>query len=411
MSSILFLSTDGLTDQLGQSQILPYLTGLSEKGHGITIISLEKPARKTETDLLKRHLRNQGITWFPLTYHKKPPIVATLWDLFSMYKFSLRIIKTTKIQIVHCRSYLAALIGLGLKNKTHTKLLFDTRGFWIDERIEGKIWNPKNLIYEAIIRWLRVQEKRLYKNADAVVMLTEASKKYLRSQPTLNPSTTLLEVIPCCTDEVLFSPIEGADPNRIAMATKLGIAADDMIVIYHGSLGTWYKIDELFDFFVVLYKKFPSARLLVVTRDATDSLLAKLKSTGLADHTLLTFSATRAQMPTILSLAHLAVFFIKPSFSKMASSPTKLGELCFMRIPFVTNSGVGDGDELIAQTKGGIMIHEFSQLAYQNVVDQLDADFLSMKSDDALVKYFSLERGVGKYHSLYLTLTQREGYI
>ena len=43
--NILYLSYDGLTDPLGQSQILPYLAGLSEAGYTITIISFEKPDR------------------------------------------------------------------------------------------------------------------------------------------------------------------------------------------------------------------------------------------------------------------------------------------------------------------------------------------------------------------------------
>lgn len=411
MSNILFLSTDGLTDQLGQSQIIPYLIGACHKGHVVTIISLEKSSRNAEVDLLKQQLRAQGIVWYPLPYHNKPPVMSTVWDLFSMYRLSRRVVKTKSIQIIHCRSYLAALIGLRLKFKVHTKFLFDTRGFWIDERVEGKIWNPTNLIYATIIGWLRNQEKRLYKHADAVVMLTEASKQYLRKHPTLNPSTPLLEVIPCCTDGQLFVPVAKSDPDRIRLTTQLGIRSEDQLVVYHGSLGTWYKTDELIDFFVVLHKKFPAVRLLVVTRDTTDLLRMKWGTTGLPASKLMIFSALRTEIPTILSLAHLAVFFIKPSFSKMASSPTKLGELCLMQVPFITNSGVGDGDELIAQSANGMMVQEFSQKAYQKVVDRIDLDFLSGKPEHVLEKYFSLERGVEKYHSLYRTLTEHEGYI
>ena len=40
----LFISFDGLTDPLGQSQILPYLIGIS-RDYAITIISCEKKER------------------------------------------------------------------------------------------------------------------------------------------------------------------------------------------------------------------------------------------------------------------------------------------------------------------------------------------------------------------------------
>ena len=40
---VVFLSYDGITDPLGQSQILPYLFGLSSnKNYKITIVSFEK---------------------------------------------------------------------------------------------------------------------------------------------------------------------------------------------------------------------------------------------------------------------------------------------------------------------------------------------------------------------------------
>src|SRR4051794_20204501 len=45
MTSVLYITYDGLTDPLGRSQVLPYLTGLAERGHRITVLSCEKPER------------------------------------------------------------------------------------------------------------------------------------------------------------------------------------------------------------------------------------------------------------------------------------------------------------------------------------------------------------------------------
>ena len=39
---VLYLSYDGLTDPLGQSQVLPYIIGLGAKGFEFIIISFEK---------------------------------------------------------------------------------------------------------------------------------------------------------------------------------------------------------------------------------------------------------------------------------------------------------------------------------------------------------------------------------
>ena len=42
---VLYITYDGMTDPLGQSQVLPYLVGLSEKGYKFTILSFEKKER------------------------------------------------------------------------------------------------------------------------------------------------------------------------------------------------------------------------------------------------------------------------------------------------------------------------------------------------------------------------------
>ena len=42
MINTVYLSYDGLTDPLGQSQVLPYIIGIKQKGYNVTIISFEK---------------------------------------------------------------------------------------------------------------------------------------------------------------------------------------------------------------------------------------------------------------------------------------------------------------------------------------------------------------------------------
>ena len=43
--NVLYLSYDGMTDPLGQSQVLPYIIGLSKKGYKFHLVSFEKPNR------------------------------------------------------------------------------------------------------------------------------------------------------------------------------------------------------------------------------------------------------------------------------------------------------------------------------------------------------------------------------
>ena len=40
-ASILYLSYDGLTSHIGQSQIIPYIEGLAKRGHRFSVVSFE----------------------------------------------------------------------------------------------------------------------------------------------------------------------------------------------------------------------------------------------------------------------------------------------------------------------------------------------------------------------------------
>src|SRR5260370_19054087 len=81
--TVLYLSYDGLTDPLGQSQILPYLAGL--KDVGITVISFEKSERySTDKISIEAFCQANNLHWIPMPYHKWPPVLSTLFDLWRL---------------------------------------------------------------------------------------------------------------------------------------------------------------------------------------------------------------------------------------------------------------------------------------------------------------------------------------
>ena len=88
MINTLYLSYDGLTDPLGQSQILPYLFGLSKNNNcKITIVSFEKKENfSSNYQLISNKLKENKINWIPLKYSKRPPIISTIWDIYKLNK-------------------------------------------------------------------------------------------------------------------------------------------------------------------------------------------------------------------------------------------------------------------------------------------------------------------------------------
>ena len=140
----LFISYDGLTDPLGQSQILPYIAGLSKAGFKMTILSCEKEVRFEEKKAQIQNICNaNNIEWVPLLFHTWPPILAKYYDLFHLKRTARNLYLKNHYDIIHCRSYLSAEIGRELKQKFGARYLFDMRGFWVDERVDGGMWNTK----------------------------------------------------------------------------------------------------------------------------------------------------------------------------------------------------------------------------------------------------------------------------
>ena len=86
MINTLYLSYDGLTDPLGQSQVLPYIIGLKQNVKcSFIIISFEKENNfKINKKIIENILKANSISWIPLKYTKRPPIFSTIWDIYKL---------------------------------------------------------------------------------------------------------------------------------------------------------------------------------------------------------------------------------------------------------------------------------------------------------------------------------------
>lgn len=402
LKHILYLTTDGLTDPLGQSQILPYLRLLSQD-YQITVISLEKPFRIRNENPLEENVFGKSLQWIPLTYRRNPPVVGTLWNLYLMKQRAKRLCRHQTIHIVHARSYLAGIIGLSLIRNFKVKMLFDPRGLWIDERIEGHIWNMANPMYWLIVRYLRKKEFTLYREAHALVLLTEKVRTFLLQHPHLKPKTSLIKVIPCGADEAIFNQRALRVDKIERLREQLELKDEDFLLSYHGSLGTWYRIGEVIDFFCVFRSRNKYARFLLITHDDDNSFKDLWQKHRLSPDLLISVKASREEVPYYLALTNLAVFFINPVFSKLASSPTKMAEIVLMDIPFVTNARIGDVDDLIKHSEQAKIVEDFSTTSYLHAIEEILISKEPTK-ECYLKVYFSLQRGVKIYKEIYAEL-------
>ncbi len=387
----LYLTYDGLTDPLGQSQILPYIYGLQQRGYFFTIISAEKPKFfQQSSPRLHEVLHQNTIQWLPSTYHKFPPVLSTLWDLWKMYKKASGEIRTGKYGVVHARSYLPGIIAMNLKKSYRLPWIFDMRGFWADERVEGGLWNLKNPFFKLVYQYIKKQETKMLKDADHIVVLTTKAKKIIVQK--FGVDSSKVTVIPCCVDLTHFSPIKPISQKQD--------------LLYLGSLGTWYMLDEMLDFFKLYKSSFPAARFRIVTKDTINILKQLCQKKNIPFEWIEVQSLTREQVPRAIATCAHAIYFIKPGYSKLASSATKLGEILAMGIPVVSNSQIGDQEELFEKYSMGVLVNDFNKEEYSKAISILKTQFFDpTQLRVSAESYFSLENGLNSYQAVYEQLS------
>lgn len=401
---VLYLTYDGLCDPLGQSQILPYLTGLAGGEYDFHVISFEKADRPHS---LVQHIQAQcdraGIVWHPRRYTKSPPVLSSAWDLARMHRLAMRLHRIHGFAMTHCRSYLPAVVGLSLKRRYGVRFLFDMRGFWPDEKVESGAWNLSNPAFRAVYRFFKRKEAEFMAGADAIVSLTRAGITAMRDWPGRHHATTPTAVIPCSADFSLFTlPTED---ERQSVRTELGIDRAAMTVVYLGSIGGMYMLDEMMDFFRVFRTRYPGSRLLMLTPGGAETVTRSAISRGVDPADVIVRFVARDQLPRYLAAADLGLSFIRPSYAKLSSSPTKVGEYWAAGIPAVVNGRIGDMEELVQSTGGGFVIDSFDESEYNRALDHLELHAQqrarAARIRQAALPFYGLDTAVSRYRELY----------
>lgn len=410
MHPVLYISYDGMTDPLGQSQVIPYLIELSKNDLEFHIISAEKPSNfQTNKAQISALLKANNIHWHPVQYTKKPPLISTMKDIRAMKRLAITLHKTYQFKATHCRSYISAFVGMTLKKKFQVPFLFDMRGFYADERVDGGLWNQSNPVYRQVYKFFKRKEKIFMNSCDQLISLTENGKQCIASWEFEHLKTDDITVIPCCADLDHFNPEKVDSTQRRELQSSLNISDKDFVLSYLGSIGTWYLPEEMLDFFAVLLKNRPESKFLILTRDDTENMREMARKKSIPEDKLIFRPASRNEVPALISLSDVSIFFIKPVFSKKASSPTKLAELLGMGVPVICNGNVGDIDNIIETYQAGLVIREFNTATYQTIADRLP-EILQINSQhlrSVADEHFSLTVGTKSYLKAYNNLIEK----
>jgi glycosyltransferase involved in cell wall biosynthesis len=276
------------------------------------------------------------------------------------------------------------------------------RGFWADERVDGKIWNLNTLFFRVVYNYFKKKEKQFIHESNHIIALTEQSRSIINSWFVRNVQPTAITVIPCCVDLNHFNSNAISNSDKLNLRDLLNISNSTRVISYVGSIGTWYMLPEMLAFFVRWLLIYPDSIFLFISQEDPQIILREATLQGVSHDNIRINSVSRAEMPLYISISDFSLFFIKPFFSKIASSPTKLGEIMAMGVPVICNIGIGDTDMIVRASNSGLLVDQFIESAYDQVISEYHlANFDSSTTRKGAVHHFSLDEGIHRYKTVY----------
>ena len=352
----LYLCYFGLREPLVQTQVLPYLRVLAARGIGVHLLTFEpdmKRAWSTGAEQAERErLAAEGINWSSLPYHKRPSLPATLYDIAAGARAVVRLVREHDIDVIHARAHIPLAMALIAKRFTKCALIFDIRGLMAEEYADAGVWAAGSLKFRVI----KKLERTGIRNADQLVVLTEAMKSWLLKNQLRDADH--IEVIPCCVDFAGYGEVESQVGDAHAFE-----------IVYAGSVTGLYLLEEMGRFFLEVRAREPRAFLRVLTMSSAPEASARLQRAGLETKDFWVGKVSAHEVSQYLQRARIGLSFRKPTFSQIAASPTKVAEYLAAGLPVVSNAGIGDMDDLLKTESVGVVVRDFTATEFARAAE------------------------------------------
>lgn len=375
-------------EPLGESQVLNYLKKLSAT-HNVHLISFEKSVDIKNTQKFKSFKEicsSHQINWKPLRYSIFIRYISSLKNIFNLFIQAIKILITNNIHVVHIRSYMPGVAALPLKKIFKFSLVFDMRGLWADEKVDRLGWGKNQYKY----KFFKLLETKLLKESKSIITLTYGLKNYLIEQ---GYDKNKITTIRTCVNLDTFYPIK---PQNKDISINLG---------YLGSADTAYDIKPVLELFNQILCIQQNVKLKIFTKSDPVVIHKIANKIGIKSKFLDVGFCNREDLNVAINDLSVILFYLKPSFSLLASMPTKIGESLGCNVPIICNAFNRDIQELMSSNEVGKLI-QFNNTRGEALETLNFIENYAQKSTcrDIAIKEFNLELGAQKISDIYCTI-------
>jgi len=392
--NILFVTWDGPQVSYLEALFLPIFKELNDLGYRFHILQFTWGA-KNKVAQTKKACEIAGCTYEMVPVIRKPIALGRLISAVMGYRAIQRSIEQYNIDVALPRSTLPALSCLLALRGSDTKFVFDADGLPLDERVDFGGLSPSGLVY----RLLRDIESQAVRRADKVLTRSDRASDILLARAGAGTKAEKFYVVTNGRDANLFFP--GVSGSREATRCSLGIPFRAPLLVYAGSIGPQYCVDEMFRLYERVLEQRPDAHLLVLT-GSPEIINAKLESRERVIDKVMVMRVSANDVPAYLATSDLGLAFRRSSFSMQGVSPIKLGEYLLCGLPLVATRGIGDTD--VIDKQAGILVEHMDEAELSAVADWFvhtvlpQREVLRSHCREIGVRYFSLETSVASYY-------------
>ncbi len=383
---VLYICYDGILNDLGQTQVLPYIFGLNKNGYKFIIFSFERSDRKKEEfSAQEKILKDKDIKWYHLPFYpgKSHRLLRLIFGILKLHF----IFKKNQIKLVHLRSINSGTILL--LSRIKCKYIYDIRSFAGQLEDYGLIRKSSRLG-----RLFSFFEKILINNASGIVVLDKSGSSYIKNNFSLN---TPYKIIPTATEIKKYKIIDFKKHSNKKTIKFVLLGGADFP----------YLPKKALEFAKFLLSNNINCSLDIINQRHHKVIAEVIKETDFPRDKVKVFPLKPNQVFQTLPKYDCGLVFIETGKWIKMSSPTKIGEYLAAGLHIVGLEGIEVLDRLSKETNCvDILPRNLKKQKYNiNSITKIVEKIKNIKRIDNSIeiakKYYSLEKALKKYLELY----------
>jgi len=284
---------------------------------------------------------------------------------FSITSFFVGLFVKTDVIVATSPQFFTALSGRWLSFFKRKPWVFEVRDLW-PESIIAVGAMERNIVIR-LFEWL---EKRLYKNATRIVVVTDAFKQKIiergidGSKIVVHKNGANLEV---------YKPI----PKDLALVNSLNLKGKKVFA-YIGTHGMAHGLDFILNSIVELQVNRPEFHFLFIGDGAERKKLLALNKQLQLSNTTFVSSVPKSEIPRYLSVMDVALVNLRKSDTFKTVIPSKIFEAAAMNKPILLGLQ-GETEAIINKFKAGLCFEPENKEAFiQSAINIIDLESYSV---------------------------------